>query len=1278
MSRSPDRLELEPGAVLDGRFELLERAGAGGMGTVYRARDRQSGEICALKVVPHVEGPEALRFRREVEILAELRHPNVVRYIAHGSAGEDGAYLAMDWLEGPTLRKRLKEGGRLPAEDGVKLAWALARGLAAAHERGIVHRDLKPTNVLLPGGDTARATLIDFGVAMPVRSVEPLTATGVLVGTPHYMAPEQARGERDLDARVDVFALGAVLYEGLTGRRPFRAEDSLGVLLKIVLDEPEPLGAEVPEDLRRLVHALLAKERAARPLDGADLMRRLGSLSATQPSQPSLTYEERRVAALVLARVRAAGGAPASVRSVASIRTACDPLGGHLDVLADGSVLVTLDTGELATELAARAARCALALQRSMPEARMAVVIDRSAADEGGPRPMVERAVDLVSAARPGDILVDPTSADLLGARFEVADAPPHVRLVRARPGPAVRTLLGKSTPYVGRQHELSLLAAMMEECFSDRAARVALVLGEAGIGKSRLRHELQRLAEVGAPGVLSAVADPVQQAPYGVAAGLVASAAGARAGEPSAVRREKLEARLAQVMGGERVAPVREFLAELIGAGVDDDDTSPHLTAARADPVLMKERVRDAWTEWVVAECTARPVLLVIEDLHWVDAQTVELVDAALSRSAELPLMVLALARPELTERFPDVWASHAVTRISLSRLSRKASRELVDAVLGSSVETEAAERLVAQAGGNAFFLEELVRNAAEHGLTSAPESVLAMLDRRLASLPSEARRVLRAASVFGNVFWDGAVAHLLGGAEQAGDVTEALASLARLEVVAEQPVSRVAFSRELVFRHALVREAAYRMLTDEDHVLAHRLAAEWLAQAGVDDAATIAMHFERGQAPLAAVPWWRRAAERAADANDWRGVVEATRRGKEAGAGGRELGLMLILEAIALGSLGESGAMIRRAMAARELFEPGSLEWGRAVEQAVVGAGQKNDWDMAERLCVEVRGLLERGPVARSVLVSAARIDQLLMGSGRAVLPGVLLPLVEAHSTDQDKNDPALRARILSARGSGASCQGDVAGYYQNALQVIEQAELAGDARSANIARVNVGFALAKLGAYEEAERKLVRAKAYFSEHILPAASIAVLGNLGHIAQQTGRLDAARKWLEACITIATDVGDRRQQGTARACLALVHDAGGHLDPAEAQARRAVEMLEHYPPTLSYALAALATVMLHRGRLDDALAPAERATTLLASKGSAELGTSLARLVYAEVLLARREGVAARRAIVAARDDLLRRNELIGDPERQKSFLATRENVRILALADQWLGPAD
>jgi serine/threonine-protein kinase len=262
---------LTGGQVVLGRYTIERELGRGGMGAVYLARDAKLGEKVALKVISSVYAgdPEeaAERFRREVQAARKVTHPNVIRI---HDLGEDGPlmFLSMEYVDGETLWARVKRSGPMTVPQARAVLAATADGVAAAHAVGVVHRDLKPQNVLLGARDAVK--VIDFGLAKATFQVS-ATATGVIQGTPEYMAPEQVRGLH-CDARTDVYALGATAYYVLTSRPPFAAETPIAIGFAQVHEKPASLRTirpEVPEAVEAAVLRALAKDPKERFADAA-------------------------------------------------------------------------------------------------------------------------------------------------------------------------------------------------------------------------------------------------------------------------------------------------------------------------------------------------------------------------------------------------------------------------------------------------------------------------------------------------------------------------------------------------------------------------------------------------------------------------------------------------------------------------------------------------------------------------------------------------------------------------------------------------------------------------------------------------------------------------------------------------------------------------------------------------------------------------------------------------------------------------------------------------
>jgi serine/threonine protein kinase/class 3 adenylate cyclase len=287
------RGRVAPGERL-GRYRLLEKIGEGGMGAVYRAEDEADGTVVALKVLRPdlLERPDVLRrFHKEARLLAEVNNPCVTRLL---EVNEDAGvhYLALEFVAGRSVGSLLQERGKLDEATALALVADAARGLADAHARGIVHRDIKPDNLLLvgePGADGPRAKLSDFGLARHIQETVSLQMTrpGAVLGTPLYMAPEQGTAKAPVDARADVYSLGATLFHLLAGRPPFEAESPLA-MIALHAEEPPPslrkINPGISEAAYRVVSKCLAKAPAERYADAGALLRDLERLLRGEPA----------------------------------------------------------------------------------------------------------------------------------------------------------------------------------------------------------------------------------------------------------------------------------------------------------------------------------------------------------------------------------------------------------------------------------------------------------------------------------------------------------------------------------------------------------------------------------------------------------------------------------------------------------------------------------------------------------------------------------------------------------------------------------------------------------------------------------------------------------------------------------------------------------------------------------------------------------------------------------------------------------------------------------
>jgi hypothetical protein len=1290
----------KPGDLLADRFEIEHQIRTGGMGEIFRARDRSSNETVAIKILSDLRGRRTARFGREVALLSELSHRNIVRYLSHGATPSGEPFLVMEWLDGEDLSHRL---GREPLTLGeaVTLATRVAEALGAAHARGIVHRDLKPSNLFLCEGRIDQVKVLDFGVSHK-EGLAPLTRTGSMIGTPGYMAPEQVRGSTTVDARADIFALGCVLYECLTGAAPFEGdspEAQLGKILFGELPRVSTLWPEVPEDLDALVARMLSKDPALRPSDGTNLAAALGALgprvhsAAVAPrgsvvQHPALTGSERRFLSVVLLAPPDGDPVPED-----ALQRTIRPFGGRIEPLADGAAVVVIEAErKVATDQAAQAASCALAIRAIASQRPMAIAMGRVASTSK----LLETEV-LVRAARrlaaqpstasgPLPIALCEISAGLLDARFDVAEAESGMMLCGARTVmQGARTLLGRATACVGRDWELNALTALLDQCIDEPAARTVIVTAAAGMGKTRLAAEfIARVQRRDAPvAVWVGRGDPLRAgATLDLLAQALRSALGIHGGEPLAERHARIRDRIAGCVAEPERKRVAEFLGELIGAPFPGDDETGALRTARQDALLMSEQMGKAWIDFLDAETVAHPVLLVLEDLHWGDFGTVRFIDAALRDRSERPWMVLALARPEVSEVFPRLWAERQnVQEIRLKELGRRAGERLVRQVLGDRVDPETIERLVNQAGGNAFYLEELIRAAVEGKDGALPETVLAMVETRLGRLAAEARRVLRAASVFGEVCWEGGVVMLLGDAMSPAAAGDWLSRLVEQEALTVRPDSRFPDEREFTFRHSLLREGAYASLTEADLRLGHRLAGEWLEHHGESDPMVLAGHFERGGESNKAGVHYLRAAEQASLAGDV-SAAEARAHLGLACEGPTEVraSLLGLLCEVSFYDPRKVSAVLPFAEEVMRLANRGSVPWARGAASKIVGAlhAGKID-DLLETL--ELFRDIVPAPDAVNALVLAANTGVFVLDVvGRIEESNEVMGLIERFCevigpVREQRSIAAALWRIDKAVRVPYTDE-DPWSSLEHALAALRICEQLQHTVLLTFARGCRGMSLWYLGAMAEAEQVLGEATP--SDDALGTIGSMWLLCLAWQRADRGALDEARRTAQRLIHLGRSRHLLLEESRGHWALAEVLRREGDLEGAEREIQAALGTIAMMSPQDSpAALSTLCLVRLAQGRVADAVTTASEAfATYSAMNTCGFFRVAFVRLAHAEALEAAGDHAAAHAAVRVARERVLAAADRIHDPRYRKSFLEeVPENARILTLAGTWLG---
>ncbi len=671
------------GRTLPGGYLILELVGIGGMGRVYRAEQTNLGRTVAVKIIhPHLVGEEntAARFITEARAASRLNHPNSVGIIDFGKTPDGQLYLVMEFLRGRDLARVLYEEGDLPFRRIIDVLRQTLAALAEAHSENIIHRDLKPENIILEpvrsGGDFVK--VVDFGLAKMRAETQQkgITNPGIVCGTPEYMSPEQARGD-PLDARSDLYTVGVVLYQLLTGRLPFEAETPTQVALahlKEMPRDPRELAParQIPQALVDVVLKALEKEAQDRFQDSDEFSAELGRVLALLDD----------------------GGAQ---RAGKALSVACPSCGA-------ANPATQKFCGE-----------CGAAIQTSSPpSARVPNAKAGGLAGRSSPRP----------------------------------------------PPPDAGRTLGP-LPFIGRVEDLAWLEARRSEARSLTGARV---LGEVGVGKTRLVREFLDFATAAGDVVVQTGPDP----------------AWAEVGCWT-LRRAIVQLAALPEAGG---SP-RDWVAATPEARRGLADVFGQETSEREGGLSPEER-RFAAAEalrWALVRASERTrghrVVLAVDDLHSVDGASRNALADALSDPPLVPALLVASSSPG----FEPGWPADVAAARLLAGLPTKEVRDSLAHRMGPSLPVLSGSRTIVP-----LYLEHLMRFLREES-GGVPEALADIIAVRVEHLPAEARRVLQAAAVWGDDADAAVLQRMLGGNV---DLDDALGFLQRAGMIAfpERPV--------------------------------------------------------------------------------------------------------------------------------------------------------------------------------------------------------------------------------------------------------------------------------------------------------------------------------------------------------------------------------------------------------------------------------------------------------------------------------------------------------
>jgi tetratricopeptide (TPR) repeat protein len=1308
---------MQPSFLVAKRFQLKDLAGQGGMGEVWRASDQQTGKDVAVKFLTAEDKRLIDRFLIEAKILSELIHPGIVRYIEHGQIPDGELFLVMEWLEGEDLAQRL-ERGKLSEEETLRLLSRVTEALAFAHQKGVIHRDIKPSNIFLQRGDLNAPKLLDFGVARDKGSQ--LTRTGSVMGTPAYMSPEQARGIKEIDGRADIFSLGCVFYECITGQAPFNGQDYLAIFAKLLFQEPlkvHELRPECSSAIEAQIHRMLTKEPSGRP-DANMLRRELLSLQGESTSQiaiepASLTKGERRLFSVVFCgQIKEEWGALSGLS-----QEAANSFGAIQERLSDGSTIYLLE-GEAAIDRALRAARLALALRYKLPMVPLAVVTGRGervplllgeVMERGASLLRIAERKENTSAGSP--IRVDTLTAGLLDVRFDIGGDTEGLYLWREREVDAGARSWGR-TSFVGREAELAMMRAIFTECCTSRAACALLVTAPVGVGKSRLRQEFLRpMIQEQHAEVWSSWGDPMRTgAPYSLLAQAIRRACSIQDDEPLAVRQQKLKARISRYWSSPSEDAEKtltedsdhrqtlqegaqstlkhakddglrllEFLSELIDAPFAKRgkiEASVQLQAARRDPFLMGDQLRRAWEDFIAVECAERPVILVLEDLHWGDLPSIQLIEGALRRLERAPFFVLAFARPEVYQLFPDIWTTRDRRDLRLDVLNRRSSERLLRQLSGDALNERESKDLLDKAAGNAFYLEELCQAALSDPSNTLPETLLATAQARLEALSELERQVLRACSLFGQVSSRVGLLKLVG-REARASLGETLTLLEQREILLRRGAGANA---EYVFRHDLFREAAYLSLTGEDQVIGHRLAGEFLEERGGVEAVVLAEHFARGDCDERACEWYVAAAQEALAGSDLTATLARVNRALSLGAKGLVRGKLLSFAVEVHRLQGQHKEVETLGQEALSYVTPDSRGWYNILGHVAMASARIGNQERFRTLVELLRGALitqaaqdEEAKAAK--LIALSRVIFQMINLGQHESASQLLEELSRVEAPWDCKDPHILAQLYQAYALPELFVGNAERGLAYISTAVSSFERAGDLRNACTERLDVALGYLRLGVYEEAEKSLRIALEGAASMGLHRVTVVAKSMLGLVLLCLERVEEAYQSESEAIIALSNQKDQLIEGVSRAHMVKILIRRADLIGAEREALLARSLLANFPAVRCYGLARRAEVRLALGFAQDAVELSAEAIRKIAPMHWGGHGAELARLIHAEALYRSGDALSAKRAILDAKQILQEQASAITASHLRQSFLTrVPENHRVFTLAQAWV----